>query len=221
MSFKDIIKKSILDNFVNSTFSVKEIMYLLSISVIVGIFIFIIYRMVCKMGFYSKAFNTSLVIMPVITATIIITIQSSIVVSLGMVGALSIVRFRTALKNPLDLIFMFWSISMGIVVGGGLPLVACIMSLIVAIILLVINVIPMGAHGKLLNICTKESATDVTEIVKQFDANAKIKSQSYNGQYTNILFIVSSKCGNEMCDLLTKNEKIISFSITAQEEHQF
>lgn len=221
MSFKDIIKGSILDNFANQAFTIKETAYLLIVSMLVGMFIFIIYRLVCRSGFYSKAFNISLVVMPVITATIIVTIQTSVVVSLGMVGALSIVRFRTALKNPLDLIFMFWSISAGIVTGAGLPAVVCIMSLVVAIILLLLNLLPVGAHGKLLNICTKENAADVEEIVKQFDKKAKLKSQSFNGQYTNMLFIVSSKCGIAMFDGLKKNKQIISFTVVEQEEQQF
>lgn len=221
MSFKDIIKKSVLNNFSNSAFTVKEIVYLLGMSVLIGIFIFMIYRLVCKQGFYSKAFNMSLVIMPIITATIIITIQTSIVVSLGMVGALSIVRFRTALKNPLDLMFMFWSISMGIVIGAALPIVACVMSLIVAIIMLAMNIIPMGSKGKLLNITTEGTVSEITEIVKKFDAGAKIKSQSYNGKFTNILYIVSSKCDTEAFDEMSKNEKIMTISIVEQEESQF
>lgn len=221
MSFRDIIKKSILESFMDTSFSIREVIYYLLVSVIVGLFIFVIYRIVCRRGFYSKAFNISLVLMPVITATIIITIQTSVVVSLGMVGALSIVRFRTALKNPLDLIFMFWAISMGIVAGAGLPVVAGVMSLIVAIILLIMNLMPVGLNGKLLNICTMERAEEITAIVKKYDSGAKIKSQSYNGKYSNFLFVVSSRCGNEMFDSLKQNEKIVSFSIVNQEENQF
>lgn len=69
--------------------------------------------------FYSKNFNTSLAVVAVVTAAIILTVQSNIVISLGMVGALSIVRFRTAIKEPMDLAFMFWSISVGIICGAG------------------------------------------------------------------------------------------------------
>lgn len=221
MSFKDIIKKSILENFANTSFSVKEVIYYLSVSVIVGFFIFLIYRVVCKRGFYSKAFSVSLMIMPVITATIIITIQTSVVVSLGMVGALSIVRFRTALKNPLDLIFMFWSISMGIVAGAGLPVIAGVMSLLVAIILLTTELIPMGRCGKLLNVCTQEEISSVSEIVRKYDSKTKIKSQSYNGKYTSVLYVISAKCGDELFDELKNDEKIISFSIVEQDEQQF
>lgn len=221
MSFKDIIKKSILENYVNTTFSVKEVIYLLFVSLIVGIFIFFIYRLICNNGFYSKAFNISLILMPIITATIILAIQTSVVVSLGMVGALSIVRFRTALKNPLDLIFMFWSISMGIVVGAGLPLIAAIMSLIVATVLLVVNLVPMGSRKKLINITTQKGATEVIDFVKQYDPRVSIKSKSYNGKNTSILMVISSKCDNTLFDSLVENEDVVSISIVDQNEHQF
>ena len=105
MSIKDIFKNSFLDGFSNGI-ELKTILLGLAITAVLAIYIFLFYRNVTKSTFYSKSFNVSLIAMAIITAAIILTIQSNIVLSLGMVGALSIVRFRTAIKNPLDLVFL-------------------------------------------------------------------------------------------------------------------
>ena len=221
MSAKEIIKKSVLENFTNSSLSMQEMIMLLSISVVIGIFIYIIYKLCCKNGFYSKAFNISLILMPVITATIIITIQSSVVVSLGMVGALSIVRFRTALKKPLDLVFMFWSISVGIVVGAGLPLIAIVLSLVAAIVLLLFNNITLLGKSKLLSITTTLDPEEVEDLVNEVTGNAKRKSLNFNGKQTNLLFEISSKDTDELFKALKANEKISGISIIESEDQQF
>ena len=137
MSFKSVIKKSVLNSFERSALTTQEIIVLLAIAAIIGIYIYFVYRFICKRNFYSKSFNVSLVLMTIITATVIITIQSSIVVSLGMVGALSIVRFRTAIKEPINLIFAFWALCSGIVVGAQLPVLALVLAAVVTVVLLV------------------------------------------------------------------------------------
>ena len=96
----------------------------LIVTALLALYIFAIYRLVTRKVFYSKNFNISLAVMSLITAAIILAMQSNLVISLGMVGALSIVRFRTAIKDPMDLAFLFWSISVGIICGAGLYEVA-------------------------------------------------------------------------------------------------
>lgn len=128
MSVQDVIKKSFLKGFQNTNLLLRDVAILMLMAAVLGIYIYFIYRIVTSNTFYSKSFNTSLILMSVITAAIIIAIQSSVIVSLGMVGALSIVRFRTAVKEPLDLIFMFWSISTGIICGAGMVGLAFVLS---------------------------------------------------------------------------------------------
>ena len=94
--------------------------------------------------FYSKNFNISLAVMSLITAAIILAMQSNLVISLGMVGALSIVRFRTAIKDPMDLAFLFWSISIGIICGAGLYEIALVTSVGVTVFILVLDMLPVG-----------------------------------------------------------------------------
>ena len=130
MGYKDIFKKAFLEGYANVELGAIDIMMVFIIASLLGLFIFYIYRLVMKKTFYSLSFNISLVALTIITSSIILTIQSSIVISLGMVGALSIVRFRTAVKDPLDLVFLFWAISVGIICGAGLAEIAVIMSFV-------------------------------------------------------------------------------------------
>ena len=120
MGFKDILKKSFLEGANVVDFSIASVALTLVVTAALGLYIYIVYRLISRKSFYSKSFNISLVAMAMITAAIILAIQSSVVISLGMVGALSIVRFRTAVKDPMDLVFLFWSISIGIICGAGL-----------------------------------------------------------------------------------------------------
>jgi len=130
MTFKDIFKKSFIEGFSRYDMSPVNILIVMAISTAFAIYIFMAYRLLTRKTFYSKTFNISLAAVTVITSAIILTIQSSVVISLGMVGALSIVRFRTAVKEPMDLAFLFWAISTGIICGAGLYFIAVPLTLI-------------------------------------------------------------------------------------------
>lgn len=123
--------------------SYKRMLFALLFSTGVSIFIFVVYRLITKKSFYSKSFNITLPIVTVMTTAIVVAMQANLVVSLGMVGALSIVRFRTALKDALDLGFVFWAISAGIISGTELYLLVILMSLIVTLALFLLQAIPM------------------------------------------------------------------------------
>jgi len=118
MSFKDVIKNSVYESLGGGTnLSARSILLLIAIAALVGLYIFAVYKLSSKSAFYSKDLNVTMAGMPIIVAAIMIAMQSNLLVSLGMVGALSIVRFRNAVKNPIDLLYLFWSISAGIIVG--------------------------------------------------------------------------------------------------------
>ncbi len=134
MSFSDVFKDSFLEGF--ESIDVRSIAVALALSCLFAFYIFIVYRVMTRKTFYSKTFNIALAGVTVITTAIILTIQSSIVVSLGMVGALSIVRFRTAIKEPMDIAFLFWAIAAGIVLAAGLIPLAVFGSVFIGIVLL-------------------------------------------------------------------------------------
>ncbi|OPA81248.1 DUF4956 domain-containing protein [Paenibacillus selenitireducens] len=133
-TFSDVIKKSVMSNF-TSDISISKILITLGIAFLIGFFIYTLYKRIFSGVLYSKSFNTSLIGMTMITATVIIAINSNLVLSLGMVGALSIVRFRTPIKDPTDLIFLFWAAAAGIVTGAGFYMLAIVSSVIVGLIL--------------------------------------------------------------------------------------
>lgn len=133
-SFSDILKNTVTDNFV-SDISISKILITMAISFVIGFFIFLLYKRVFSGVLYSKSFNVSLIGMTMVTSMVIIAINSNLVLSLGMVGALSIVRFRTPIKDPTDLIFLFWAAAAGIVSGAGFFTLAAIGSVIVGLVM--------------------------------------------------------------------------------------
>lgn len=142
LSLNKIFKQSFIDGFAGSTVDALSMFGAMFCCLIFALYIFLIYRVVTKRSFYSHNFAVSLAGVTLITAAIIVTIQSSIVISLGMVGALSIVRFRTAIKDPMDLMFLFWAISNGIICGAGLAEFALILAGVLTILILILQSIP-------------------------------------------------------------------------------
>lgn len=135
MSFNDIFKSSFLEN-INSV-SLVDMAIALVLAFGLGIFIFFVYKKTYSGVMYSSSFGTTLIALTMITTVVILAVTSNVVLSLGMVGALSIVRFRTAIKEPLDIAFLFWSIAVGIVLAAGMIPLAVMGSVIIGVILLV------------------------------------------------------------------------------------
>ncbi|AHF08809.1 MULTISPECIES: DUF4956 domain-containing protein [Dehalobacter] len=135
-TFADIFKNNFLENAVTN-FSIVDVAITLLISFLLGLFIYAVYKKTFNGVMYSRNFNVSLVGMAMITTLIIMGVTSNIVLSLGMVGALSIVRFRSAIKDPMDIVFIFWAIAAGIVSGAGQYLLAISGSIVVGIMLII------------------------------------------------------------------------------------
>ena len=205
MSFKDIFKKSFLSQF-NTDLSTTSIVMALLITAIIAIYIFAVYRVVCRKAFYSRSFAISLPVIAMITASVIIAVQSSIVISLGMVGALAIVRFRTAVKDPMDLAFLFWSISVGIICGATLYEVAVEASILITIVMLGLHYVPNAKPALILLV--NGTGADVQEAVKQvLEENTKwyqIKSRN-----------VSASGMDMIVELKTKQEDTLAQKILA------
>lgn len=199
-SIRDIIKKSFLEGYSASDITIKTVIIALLITAVIGFYIFMIYRVMCRKTFYSKTFNISLVGVALITTAIIITIQSSIVVSLGMVGALSIVRFRTAVKEPMDLMFLFWSISTGIMCGAGLAEFAIMLALILTAVVVVLNLMPVAKAPLILIINSEDvdSENEIMSTIKRYTAHYQIKSRNMTSDSLDMTIEVRSKFGAEL-----------------------
>ncbi len=135
MTFSDIFKSSFLENV--TAISVFDMILTIALSFGLGLFIFFVYKKTYRGVMYSAGFGTTLIALTMITSIVILAVTSNVVLSLGMVGALSIVRFRTAIKDPLDIAFLFWSIAAGIILAAGMIPLAIIGSVCIGIILLV------------------------------------------------------------------------------------
>lgn len=135
MTFKDIFKSSFLENI--SSVSLLDMAVALALAFGIGLFIFFVYKKTYQGVMYSSSFGTTLIALTMITTVVILAVTSNVVLSLGMVGALSIVRFRTAIKEPLDIAFLFWAIAAGIVLAAGMIPLAVAGSVIIGLILIV------------------------------------------------------------------------------------
>lgn len=135
MTFQDIFKSSFLENI--SSVTILDMVLALALAFGIGMFIFFIYKKTFSGVMYSSSFGVTLVALTMISTLVILAVTSNVVLSLGMVGALSIVRFRTAIKEPLDIAFLFWSIAVGIVLAAGMIPLAVFGSVVIGIVLLV------------------------------------------------------------------------------------
>lgn len=135
MTFKDIFKSSFLENM--ASVSILDMLIAMVLAFGIGLFIFFVYKKTYQGVMYSSGFGTTLIALTMITTLVILSVVSNVVLSLGMVGALSIVRFRTAIKEPLDIAFLFWSIAVGIVLAAGMIPLAVFGSIIIGVVLLI------------------------------------------------------------------------------------
>lgn len=163
-NFSDVIKKSFLQLDSFNQVSFIEMFWSLLIAFAIGMLIYWVYRKCYRGVVYSHNYNVSFVLMTIITSLIIMTISSNIVLSLGMVGALSIVRFRTAVKDPMDIMFMFWAISAGIATGATLYAFAIVGSIVITIVIFFMSRRQNGEAPYLLVIHYDESAAEPVKI---------------------------------------------------------
>lgn len=218
MSFRDVIKKSVLESFSGSNITTTTVCITLGITIILALYIFAVYYLSTRKTFYNKTFNVSLAAIAVITASIILAMQSNLAISLGMVGALSIVRFRTAVKDPKDLVFMFWAISVGIICGAGIYEIAIISSLIVTIGLFALELTPVGMASNILvvNCASLEKETEIMEIVKAGSKHASVKSR--NASIAGADFVIECRV-KEAADMLQKLQALSGVTGVSLLEH--
>ena len=133
MTFQDIFKSSFLENV--SSVSIPDMLITLVLSFALGLFIFLIYKLTFAGVMYPSSFGVTLLALTMITTVVMLAVTSNVVLSLGMVGALSIVRFRTAIKEPMDIAFLFWAIAVGIILAAGMLPLAIVGSLVIGLIL--------------------------------------------------------------------------------------
>lgn len=177
MSFNDILKKSFAE-LMPASIDPVSLLVTLGVALLVGLGIFFIYRRYFVGVVYDHAYNMSLVVMTVLTSLIIVTISANVALSLGMVGALSIIRYRTAVKNPLDLMFMFWAIASGIAIGAHYYIVGLVSFPVIGIIFAVLSRFKGNSSTYVLVVNYESSQQTEEEIRRQLVAiKAKLRSK--------------------------------------------
>lgn len=198
MSTKDVIKSSVRDFFEQSMTieTMTQIIVSLLVSLLMGLLIYFIYKKSFRGVVYSQTFAMTLVGMSVLTCMVVLAISTNIVLSLGMVGALSIVRYRTAIKEPLDLLFLFWAITTGITVGAGMYLLSAVSAIV--IILLVFLLGGKGKGKKVYVMIVHYKGDDAEDEMRKILFNIKhsVKSKTMRKEETEMAVEVYAKKDN-------------------------
>ena len=214
-----MMKESILRSVESNSLSMTSVCITVAVGILFSLYIFGIYYVSQKKGFYNKQFNIVIGILPVITEGIILAMQSNLIISLGMVGALSIVRFRTAIKEPKDLLFLFWSISMGIIVGAMNFRLAVIVSLAVTLLLFLLELIPGAKLSVLLVVNMGKDGTedDLLPAVEQYVKYPVVKSRNRTLDGTDYIIECRTKNEKELLNEVTGVKDVVNVSLIAHD----
>ena len=182
MTFNDIFKSSFLENI--TEFSAADTLIAMAAALVIGLFIFVVYKKTFNSVMYSTGFAMTLVGMTMVTTLVILAVTSNVVLSLGMVGALSIVRFRAAIKEPMEIVYLFWAVAAGIVIGAGMLPLAVIGSAIIGVILILFANKKVHANPYLLILnCQNENAENAAvSLMKEDVKKYAVKSKTVNAQ---------------------------------------
>ena len=223
INFSDIFKNNFLDNFTNSI-SLSNVVITMCVALLFAFIIYFVYKFTCDNVIYSKKFNITMALMTIVTAAIIMSMQANVVVSLGMVGALSIVRFRTAIKEPKDLLFLFWSIGNGIIIGAGIYSIVFVLAIILTIALLIFERLP-GNKIPYLLVATLENLDAEEKITKVLEENKikyRVKSKNVSSNSTDVIYELSNNKIEELIKDISKDKSIKSLNLITQDgECQF
>lgn len=186
--------ENIQNAFSNSGIAGTQVLAVLFMVAILAAYEFLIYRLVSHRAFYNKSFNICIAVLPFFIATIVMCLQSNLVITLGTIGALAIIRFRTAVKDPVDMVYLLWSVHIGIVCGCQLYEVAVFTSIVVTVVFFVLEHVTFGKRPYVVVCkCKNEEQEKVLEAIKANTKAYKIKSRNYTSSGLDMVIEFSSK----------------------------
>lgn len=222
-NFSNIFKNNFLDNF-NNTVSIDMVITTMLVALFFALIVFYVYKLTCDNIIYSKKFNVTMSLMTLVTAAVVMSMQANVVVSLGMVGALSIVRFRTAIKEPKDLLFLFWAISNGIIIGAGAYSIVVILAIVLTIGLLLFEKLPGNKIPYLLVVSLRD-LKDEDQIIKVLTRNKvkfRAKSKNISKDRVDIIYELSDSSINKIVSRINDYDGVIAMNLITQDgECQF
>lgn len=206
--------ENIANSYYNSTLSTSVIIAVLFVVLLLSIYEFLVYRLVSHRAFYNRSFNISIAILPFFISTIILCLQSNIVITLGTIGALAIIRFRTAVKDPVDMLYLLWSIHIGITCGCQLYEVAVLTSLIVTIMLIVLEHVSIGKKPFILVLnCSPEDEKQVLEKIGGQTGKFRVKSRNFTDKGLDMVLELSVKYPEKLSESIRTEKSVKKFSI--------
>ncbi len=214
-----LISQNLSSGFQTTELSTAAVFSMLLMVTVLALYEFFVYRFVSKRAFYAKQFNIALAIVPYFISTIIMTLQSSLVITLGTIGALAIVRFRTAVKDPIDMVYLLWSVHTGITVGCGLYELAILTSLVVTAMLIALDILPMSRAPYLLvaQLSQPDEEEKLLAVVREFSRSPRVKSRSFSSRGLDVIIeLRCTKC-QELSQRLSELPELKRFSLIAHD----
>ena len=206
--------ENIISSYSNDSIGTVSIISVLLLVALLGIYEFFVYRFVSHRSFYNKSFNITTAILPFFISIIILCLQSNLIITLGTIGALAILRFRTSVKDPVDMLYLLWSVFIGIICGCQLFEAGVLTSIIVTIILIILEHVNFGRLSYVLIIRSSEDVEDyITKFFKSKKVSYKIKSRNYSSKGYDYAIEFTYKNVKEINEEFSKNERISKYSI--------
>lgn len=185
--------ENIANSYRNPILGTRIIVVVLFMVLILSIYEFVVYRLVSHRAFYNRSFHICIAVLPFFIATIILCLQSNLVITLGTIGALAILRFRTAVKDPVDMLYLLWSVHIGITCGCQLYEVAVLTSVVVTIVLLCMEHITLGKKPFVLVLhCAPEKEADILEKIGESTKKYRVKSRNYTERGMDLVLELST-----------------------------
>lgn len=222
LTFQDIFKNNFLNSQTFEGITLNQLLIALLFAFLAGMFIYLIYRVSDNTPAFVNSFAVSLVALTMITTVVIMTITSNILLSLGMVGALSIVRFRTAVKEAIDIIYMFWAITMGITIGAGFYFIATVGCLIIGLVLFAMSRIGGRENLFVLVINARQTVNQnqLEEILRERAGKFRFKAKSAFGEAAEWTYEVRlKKSDSGFTDSLAALEGVENVNLVAFKNH--
>lgn len=212
-TFKTAVE-NISDSYYNSILYTSVIIAVLFVVLMLSMYVFLVYRLVSHRAFYNRSFNICIAILPFFISTIILCLQSNLVITLGTIGALAILRFRTAVKDPVDMLYLLWSIHIGITCGCQLYEVAVLTSIIVTIMLIALEHISIGKMPFVVVLnCSPEDEKTVLEAIGGQVRKYRVKSRNFTDKGLDMVLELSVKYPERLSEAIRAEKSVKKFSI--------
>lgn len=208
------IFENIINSYANESITTNTIISVLLMVALLAIYEFFVYRYVSHRSFYNKSFNVTVAILPFFVSIIILCLQSNLVITLGTIGALAILRFRTSVKDPVDMLYLLWSVFIGIICGCQLFEAGVLTSIVVTLVLLLLEHINFGRKSFVLIVRSNEDVeSDLTKLFKSKKISHKFKSRNYSSKGFDYAIELTYKNIQELNNEISKINKISKYSI--------